>query len=442
MKKTVIGIVFCVIALILFSIWDQQKDEASAKPKLKTVNVEQGELAVKITATGVVEPNYKVEVKSKASGQIIHFPFEAGDILETGQLLLRLDKSDEMRNVGKSNADLSSSEANFAKARTSIIIQKNKYKNDLKTSQSTVIAAKANFIETKDQLRRQRDLFKQKVASQESLIRAKTEFKVNQEKLIQAQSQLQAAMDSKYDIELRKSEIELARAEVNRAEIVLEEAKEKLDETEIFSPIQGTLIEKSVEKGQIISSGISNVSGGTALAIIADMSRLYITADVDETDIGSITVGQEVVITTDAFPTNTFQGEVKRVAPQGVVENNITIFKVKIEVLGEGMSSLRPMMTANVEIISDKISDTLYLAREAVNKDDEGKFAIILEEQMPKKARIFTGIRNPIYAQILSGLKNDQEVIVGDWEKIQAVFNPSSDTGSSFRKMVWFLRAK
>jgi HlyD family secretion protein len=441
MKKTGIIIAIVVIGVVFSFFWDKQEHEASARPKLKTVNVKKGELAVKITATGVVEPNYKVEVKSKASGEIIHFPFEEGDELDIEQLLLRLDKSDELRNVSKSKADLSSAQANLSKAETALTLQKNKYRNDLETAKSSVKAAKANLIEAKDQVRRQRDLFRQKVASQESLIRAETEFKVNQEKLIQSKSQLQAAIDSKYDIELRGSEIDLAQAEVKRAEIALEEANERLDETEIFSPIKGILIQKSVEEGQIISSGISNVSGGTALAVIADMDRLFITADVDETDIGSIAVDQEVIITTDAFPANNFQGKVKRVAPQGVVENNITIFKVKIEVTGEGISLLKPMMTANVEIISNKIPDTLYLAREAINKDDEGKFAIILEAEMPKKARIKPGIRNPIYSQILSGLKKDQEVIIGDWEEIQEAFNPKNDNGS-FRKMIWLLRAK
>jgi HlyD family secretion protein len=441
MKKIGIIIAIVVIGVVFSFFWDNQKHEASARPKLKTVKVKKGELAVKITATGVVEPNYKVEVKSKASGQIIHFPFEEGDVLDINQLLLRLDKSDELRNVSKSKADLSSSQANLSKAEIGLTLQKNKYRNDLQTANSSVKAAQANLIETTDQVRRQRDLFRQKIASQEALIRAETEFKVNQEKLIQSKSQLQAAIDSKYDIELRGSEIDLAQADVKRAEIALEEANERLEETEIFSPIKGILIQKSVEEGQIISSGISNVSGGTALAVIADMDRLFITADVDETDIGSISVDQEVIITTDAFPVNNFQGTVKRVAPQGIIENNITIFKVKIEVTGEGISLLKPMMTANVEIISNKIPDTLYLAREAINKDDEGSFAIILESEMPKKARIKSGIRNPIYSQIISGLGKDQEVIVGDWKEIQEAFNPKNDNGT-FRKMIWLLRAK
>ena len=85
-----------------------------------------------------------------------------------------------------------------------------------------------------------------------------------------------------------ENEIELVNTEVQRAEIALDEVQERLEETEIFAPITGVIIEKLVEVGQIIASGISNVNGGTALATIADMSRLFIIADIDETDIGSV----------------------------------------------------------------------------------------------------------------------------------------------------------
>ena len=153
-----------------------------------------------------------------------------------------------MRNVGKSKADLSSAQANLSKAKIALIVQKNKYKNDLETAESAVKAAEANLIEVNAQLKRQTDLFLQKIASKESLTRVETEFKVNQEKLIQSKSQFQAAIDAKYDIELRESEISLAKANLKRSNIALDEANERLEETEIFSPIKGILIQKFSNK--------------------------------------------------------------------------------------------------------------------------------------------------------------------------------------------------
>ena len=136
---------------------------------------------------------------------------------------------------------------------------------------------------------------------QESLENSQTLYEVNQQKLIQAESQLQQAKDSIHDIAMKENEIELVNTEVQRAKIALDEVEERLEETEIFAPITGVIIEKLVEVGQIIASGISNVNGGTALATIADMSRLFIIADIDETDIGSVRIGQNKQVNVKRF---------------------------------------------------------------------------------------------------------------------------------------------
>jgi len=143
---------------------------------------------------------------------------------------------------------------------------------------------------------------------------------------------------------MKEHEVELAAAEVIRRQIALDESKERLEETDIYAPISGVIIQKLVEEGQIISSGVSNVSGGTALAEIADMSRIFIIADVDETDIGDIREGQKVDVTADAFYGKIFKGKVLSIGPKGVVENSITIFKVKIEIKGQGKNILKPMI--------------------------------------------------------------------------------------------------
>ena len=231
---------------------------------------------------------------------------------------------------------------------------------------------------------------------------------MNQEKLGQAQTRLQTAKDSIHDITMKENEIELVQSEVKRAEIAVDEVEERLDETEIFAPINGVIIEKLVEEGQIIASGISNVSGGTAIATIADMSRLFIIADIDETDIGSVKIGHAVRITADAFPNEVFKGKVTRIAPQGVIDNSITIFKTKIEVQGTGKTLLKPMMSANIDIVTHQVQDAVYVTRAGIRKDEEGEFAVILKNDRPEKVRVKTGIKNPIHVQIISGLKTDE----------------------------------
>ncbi len=439
MKKT---LVFVGVALLLtwLYLFPSNGSEEPPKPVFKTSEILRGDLSIKISATGIVEPNFKVEVKSKASGEVLSFPFEEGDHVKKGALLLQLDKSDEKRNVAKARTELASSSAKLKKAETALLLQKTKYDTDIKSSQSEIETALANLKESEDKLKRQSELFGKKFVSQESLDRAKTLFKVNQEKLVQAQTRHQAAKDSIHDITMKENEIELVLSEVKRSDIAVDEAEERLDETEIFAPINGVIIEKLVEEGQIIASGISNVSGGTTIATIADMSRLFIIADIDETDIGSVKIGHAVQITADAFPNEVFKGKITRIAPQGVIDNSITIFKAKIEIKGTGQILLKPMMSANIDIVTHQVKDTVYVTRAGIRKDEEGEFAVILKNDQPEKVRIKTGIKNPIHIQIISGLNPDDEVILGDWEKI--LQEAKEKKSSSLRKILWMIRSK
>lgn len=439
MKKALI-LTGALILVAAFYFSDSEL-EPPAKPVFKIAEVTQGPISVNISATGVVEPNFKVEVKSKASGEVLSFPMLEGDKIKKGTLLLQLDKSDEKRNVDKAQADLSSATAKLRKAETALTLQKTKYETDLKTSQSEVQSAITNLKDSEDKFKRQIDLFKQKVVSQESLDSAQTLYKVNQQNLIQAESQFQAAKDSVHDITMKENEVELVNTEVIRARIALEEVEERLEETEIFAPITGVIIEKLVEEGQIIASGISN-NGGTALATLADMSRLFIIADIDETDIGSIKIGHKVTITADAFSDRKFKGLVKRIAPQGLVENSITIFKVKIEVLGKGRKILKPMMSANIDIVTEHVENTVFTSRAGIRDGEQGKFAMVLKEDKPEKIAVQTGIRNPIHVQIVSGLIPGDQVILGDWEKALEEAKNASTTGSSLKKILWMIRSK
>ena len=445
MKKFLAVVTVTILLLLIIYFLPNSSKSSEIQPKVayKTVKALKGDLIVKISANGVVEPNFKVEVKSKASGKVLIFPFEEGSIIKKGQALLNLNKNDETRSVAKAKADLMSGEASLKKSETALLLQKHRYETDLKLSRSELEEAEANLKDSKDQKNRQSDLFAQNYTSQESLDKAVTTFKVNQEILNQAEARLQASKDAVYDISMKEHEVELATAEVVRRQIALEEANERLEETDIYAPITGVVIQKLVEEGQIISSGISNVSGGTPLAEIADMSRMFIIADVDETDIGVIRVGQKVEVTADAFFGKTFKGKVLRISPKGIVENSITVFKVKIEILGKGKSILKPMMSSNVDIITNKVKNTIYIAREAVRSTDNKFYAVILKnDEVPEEKQIEIGIKTPIYTEILSGLSHDQEVVVGDWQKILAESEEANKKGSSLRKILWMIRSK
>ena len=407
----------------------------------KTVKALKGDLIIKISAKGIVEPNFKVEVKSKASGKVLTFPFEEGDYLKKGEALLHLNKNDETRSVAKANADLKSSEASLEISKTALLLQKNRYKTNLKLSESEVEEANVNLKDSLDNKNRQSDLYKKKYTSKESIDKSITNYKVNKENLTQAIARLRASKDAIHDITMKEYEVELASAEVTRRQVALDESSERLEETDIYAPINGVIIQKLVEEGQIISSGISSVSGGTPLAEIADMSRMFIMADVDETDIGEIRVGQKVEVTADAFYGEIFQGKVLRISPKGIVVNSITIFKVKVEILGDSKNLLKPMMSSNVDIITKKIKNTTYIAREAIRETDDKPNVVILTDDIPKEISITVGVQTPIYAEILSGINHDQDVIIGDWEKLLKETTELNSKGSSLKKILWMLRS-
>ena len=437
--------VVTIIIFVLIAIYLIPNNSNGNSTKLivpyKTVKALKGDLIIKISAKGIVEPNFKVEVKSKASGKVLTFPFEEGDYLKKGEALLHLNKNDETRSVAKANADLKSSEASLEISKTALLLQKNRYKTNLKLSESEVEEANVNLKDSLDNKNRQSDLYKKKYTSKESIEKSITNYKVNKENLTQAIARLRASKDAIHDITMKEYEVELASAEVTRRQVALDESSERLEETDIYAPINGVIIQKLVEEGQIISSGISSVSGGTPLAEIADMSRMFIMADVDETDIGEIRVGQKVEVTADAFYGEIFQGKVLRISPKGIVVNSITIFKVKVEILGDSKNLLKPMMSSNVDIITKKIKNTTYIAREAIRETDDKPNVVILTDDIPKEISITVGVQTPIYAEILSGINHDQDVIIGDWEKLLKETTELNSKGSSLKKILWMLRS-
>ena len=152
MKKALI-LIGLVLILVITLIFSDNELEPPVKPVFKIAEVTQGPISVNISATGIVEPNFKVEVKSKASGEVLSFLMLEGDKIKKGTLLLQLDKSDEKRNVDKAQAELSSSTAKLKKAETALLLQKTKYGTDLKTSQSGVQTTIANLKDSQDKLK-------------------------------------------------------------------------------------------------------------------------------------------------------------------------------------------------------------------------------------------------------------------------------------------------
>ena len=268
----------------------------------QSVPVQRRDITVAVEAAGIIEPVTTVEVKSKASGEILELPVDTGDYVEAGTLLARID-----RRV---------------------------LNNSLQQAKASLEVAKARQANTRSQLDRIATLYQQ-----ESL--------------------------SKVDYEQSLLEHATARSEVVRGEIQVENATIQLEDADVNSPITGTVIERLVEQGQVISSPMGDVGGGTLLMQMADLSHVQVRMLVDEIDIGKVQPGTIAQVNVAAYANRPFEGEVVKVEPQAVAEQNVTMFPVLIDLENrEGL--LKPGMNAEVEVVMARRENVMTVPNAAL----------------------------------------------------------------------------
>ena len=296
---------------------------------LETVAAERREISSSVAATGTIEPITVIDVKSQASGEVLQVPVELGDKVKKGALLVRINPRDVSNAYEQAEADLE-----VAQARRSI---------------------------AERQLERTSALRESQVVTEE-------EYET---------SLLEAAN---------------AKATLTRAETNLELAQDRLNDVTVRAPINGTVVEKTAEEGQIITSA-REMTGGTILMRMADLNEVQVRTLVDETDIGSIQPGLEATIRVEAYPDQEFRGQVLKVEPQAVVEQNVTLFAVLTHIRNDE-DLLRPGMNADVEVLIGVREDVLSLPNGAIRTPDEARQLVtalgmdseLLEARVPEES--------------------------------------------------------
>ncbi len=289
--------------------------EEEPPPPYQAIPVERRDIVVSAQASGTIQPDTVVEVKSKASGEILDLRVETGQLVKRGELMVRVDPRNPRNLLAQAQADLDVAEARLANA----------------TSQR----------------RRADELFRsQSITEQEH--------------------------------ESALLDYANARAEVVRARVAVDDARNQMDDTNVRAPITGTIIEKLVERGQVISSPTRDVGGGTVLLRMADLGLVQVRTLVDETDIGKITEGQMATVTVDAFPNRPFEGAVLKIEPQAITEQNVTMFAVPVRIDNRA-GLLRPGMNSEVEIHVGRREDVLAVPNAALRTQrDVGSAAQVL----------------------------------------------------------------
>lgn len=274
-----------LLTAIVAAGWTACKKPEPA-PVYEKVAVERRDIVVTASAAGAIQPLLTVDVKSQASGAITEMRAQTGDDVRPGQLLALVDPR-----LPKSALD--QARANLAVAR-------------------------AQFDNASTQLAREDTLLKSQAITQAEYESAKVAFAQAQAGLVNAQSNLQ-------------------------------DAQIAWDQTRVTAPLNGTVIQKNVELGTVISSPTRDVGGGTVLFRMANLDTVQVQALVDETDIGKIQPGLPVTITVDAYPNRPFEGAVLKIEPQAQVTQNVTQFPVLVNI-GNPNHVLKPGMNTEVEI--------------------------------------------------------------------------------------------
>jgi HlyD family secretion protein len=284
-----------------------ERPTESIAPLYDSAVVEPGNIEISVEASGVLEPEKTVEVKSKASGEILAVHAETGDRVEAGTLLVEVDKRTPRNRLAEVEASLQ--------------------------------AAKARRTIAETQMKRSATLFESGTLTQS-------------------------------DFEQTQLEFANAEAQVVGAEVAVENARIAMDDTDVRAPITGTIIAKSVEPGVVITSPTNAVSGGTVLMQMADLNAVQVRTLVDETDIGKIHPGMPAKVVVAAYPNQPFEGTVLKIEPLAIVEQNVTTFAVLIR-LENRDGLLMPGMNADVEIEIASRQGVLTVPTAALRADSD-----------------------------------------------------------------------
>ncbi len=369
MKKGVIGL-FLVVAVVAYGV--RARTRHAPVIEVETVLVKRGDVIVKATETGSLFPVSVVEIKSEQAGEVKKLYVQAGDFVQAGQSLAALQQE-------------SNQAQRVAEARVSIEREQ------------------LNVDETRRDQERTARLFEKGFVARVDLERAQ-----------------KAEEDAhlRYDLAKRQLLLTLG-GDRARFEAYL---KRDLAHTEVeafvlSSPLSGTVVEVMVSEGEIVTSGVSAVSGGTPLMRIADLSRMWVKTKINEVNVGQLKAGQRAEVRLDAIPNRVYEGTVVKVAPQGESLDNIVTYEVTIGLNGSD-ARLRPSMTANVDIITEVAHDVLYLPRMAITQA-EGQSTVTLRTPTggTRVQPVQTGIQNETLLVITDGLVQGDTVLLPEMKK-------------------------
>ena len=357
MKKIIIAVVILILILIAVLFFFKKSDKA---PQYITQTAERGDIRATVSATGTVNAVTTVLVGTQVSGTIKQLYVDYNSTVKKGQLLAQIDPASFEAQVAQASANLLLARANLEKSRVAL-------HDTLTTFERNKILYGKNFI-------------------------SKSDLDTSETVYLSALAQIKAS----------EAQVEQTRAALNLSQT-------NLRYTQIVSPVNGTVISRSIDVGQTVAASFQTP---TLFTIAQDLTKMQIDASIDEADIGRIKTNQPVTFTVDAYPDQTFKGNVSEIRNAPTTVQNVVTYAVIVKVDNPELK-LKPGMTANVSIIIDDKKGILRIPNAALRvkiQDKEitatapkGTGVWILEDKKPTRVPLTIGISDNRFTEILSG---------------------------------------
>ena len=423
-KKLIIGALIVVLggALVAANVYFKREKGV----EVQVEKIKKHDLESIVSASGKIQARTTVNISAQSMGRVTKLAVEEGDRVTQGQFLLEIDPRQLRTQVQRGEAGLTAQQTAVAQARVQLE------------------SARASLKLAQDTLKRQQDLWKDQLTTKQELDRAENDVKLRER-----------------DVEAREAGIQMESSRVRQTTADLDNAKYNLGQVSIDSPIDGIVTRRNIELGENVMIGTMN-NAGTVLLTIADMSIIEAELEVDETDIPNVKMGQTAKVTIDAIPDKTFTAKVTEIGNSPIqataaAASRATNFKVVVTIEGE-IPEVRPGFTCTADITTATRKGVVAIPIQATTVrelvfDEKGNVvkppetdkkkpqrpgaAAAAEELKPGQTKketegvfviksgkaafvpVKTGIAGEKFLEVLTGVKDADEVIVGPFNSVR-----------------------
>ncbi len=405
--KLLLGLfVLCLVAVGGSAVYRQVIviPRLEARRRAQTVPVERVSLPITVSANGTVQPERSVNVSPKTAGLLKSRLVDEGDRVQQGQVVAHMDDSDLLGQLTQNKGQLASAQANLQK-----LLNGNR-PEDIAQAEAQLRDAQATLRQDEQNLSQNQGLYTTGALAFRDFYNSRAARDSAQAQVIKAQQAL--ALQKKG---ARTEDIAQARAQVLEAQGQVQTIETQINDMVVRAPFSGVVTAKYADPGAFVTpttSG-SSVSSATSSSIMSIAANNQVVANVAESNIAQIHLGQEATIRADAYPRRTFMGRVVQIAPQSTVSQNVTSFQVKLEILNDPQQLLRSGMNADVEFNAGQLQNSLVVPTVAIVRQDNGTGVLVARDNhKPIFTPITTGVTVNDKTQILSGLTGTERVFV------------------------------